>query len=178
MCHFRQRLERLEGSFLANQIFKIPTRSLRILHFLFRIEKEKGFLLSLKANQHNFSKIFLYILNCLFSGNPNLQLKLKKAKYSSRSRRNRLSISHNTLRYLLLYTLGPHWGLKIPIYSYLRLFPTIFESQIRRFRGDVFENGKNLNQTIILVSLLYIVARSAIGPIEHRWHKSHVPPVF
>jgi hypothetical protein len=33
--------------------------------------------------------------------------------------------------------------------------PTIFESQIRRFRGDAFENGKNRNQTIILVSLLY-----------------------
>jgi hypothetical protein len=40
---------------------------------------------------------------------PNLQLKRKRAKYSSRSRRKRLnpSISHNTLRYLLLCTLGP-----------------------------------------------------------------------
>ncbi len=34
--------------------------------------------------------------------------------------------------------------------------PIIFKSQIRKFRGDAFENGKNLNQTIILVSLSYL----------------------
>ena len=71
MCHFRQRLERLKESFLANQIFRIPTRSLRIPHFLFQIEKRKSFL-PLKANQYNFSKTFLYIPNRLFSRIPNL----------------------------------------------------------------------------------------------------------
>jgi len=34
--------------------------------------------------------------------------------------------------------------------------PSIFESQIRRFRGDALKNGKILNQTIILVSLYYL----------------------
>jgi hypothetical protein len=34
--------------------------------------------------------------------------------------------------------------------------PSIFESQIRRFRRDALKNGKILNQTIILVSLYYL----------------------
>jgi hypothetical protein len=34
--------------------------------------------------------------------------------------------------------------------------PSIFESQIRRFRGDALKNGKILNQTTILVSLYYL----------------------
>ena len=34
--------------------------------------------------------------------------------------------------------------------------PSIFESQIRRFRGDALKNGKILNQTIILVYLYYL----------------------
>jgi hypothetical protein len=34
--------------------------------------------------------------------------------------------------------------------------PSIFESQIRRFRGDALKNSKILNQTIILVSLYYL----------------------
>jgi hypothetical protein len=34
--------------------------------------------------------------------------------------------------------------------------PSIFESQIRRFRGDVLKNGKNGNQTIIQVSFIYL----------------------
>jgi hypothetical protein len=40
--------------------------------------------------------------------------------------------------------------------SYPRLLPSIFESQIRKFRGDALKNGKILNQTIILVSLYYL----------------------
>ena len=34
--------------------------------------------------------------------------------------------------------------------------PSIFKSQIRKFRGDTLKNGKILNQIIILISLYYL----------------------